>query len=1056
MPQYLVKQIETIKEDVEVYCIEWDNVTGGVLVVQRNKMVNLLGDRLITLGEPREHLFALLDRINPDVVHLQEIPELFMPTGIADRLYNTDRSYTIIETSHDSSYNVQNKMFLPDKFLMVSQYQIDRYKVLDIPIDLVEYPIENKIRTKTREQALRDLGLNPNLKHVINVGLFTPRKNQAEVIEYARMLQNYPIQFHFIGNQADNFKHYWEPLMQNFPSNCKWWNERSDVDNFYEAADLFLFTSRGNDHDKETMPLVIREALSWKTPSMIYNLPVYMGYFDKYETIEYLSEDAQRNAYRIAEKLMMERPPERIFHTMLGEERLTSLKYYGSTRENLVNYGDAAAQYFANYYLKELDKSDVTVECGDVFVDLGANIGMSSIYAIGKGASEIYCFEPDPKMVELIKKNLPNAAVYQNAITENSGDLELYHWPHNPIYEGPKYQCTGITLKDVLTLVGKKIDYLKMDIEGCETTVFNSVTKEDCAQINKLMIEYHAHDGVSEFCSMLQNKGFNISFVWGGPQTYIYARYSSNIEKNMFICNLDIKEQKVHYTPLENISSPVFVSVKDIDSETVMWTANHDSLPSGMSFWVIPTPKHVVDFENNPTFGGLLVEFYVENILTQTNEFRIRTPSVQKPKLKLVNHVHPNYSNYIEFFVDGIYDKYLKGNSYNTVVDLGANIGVWTEYIRHIATVNKVYMIEPNRTALKLLRECFVDENTIIVDKAISDTNGYLDFFINDDNSLISSLANYSDLTNSYKVESITFEKFTQDYSISHIDLLKVDIETGEYALFDSLTSEQLNMIDNIIMEYHTIAGRTYDTDVAAVLAKLKSNGFTVTEVVPMHSVGGFIFASKYDSKDTQLIKVLDSTPCGDKRDIASLVNTLYPHGTGAEIGVLRGDYSKLILERWHNGTLYLIDTWRHIPSYIDMNSQSDPYHYECMVNACENIKPWQHRAHMIRMDSAVAANLFPDEYFDFIYIDADHSYESVIKDIEAWWPKIKKGGLFCGDDYIPTHGDVWLVVDDARTYAGKFGVKQAVTEFSAKHNLKIYETTGEPYWKQWYTFKPH
>jgi glycosyltransferase involved in cell wall biosynthesis len=309
MPQYLVKQIETIKEDVDVYCIEWDNVTGGVLVVQRNKMVNLLGDRLITLGEPREHLFTLLDRIRPDVVHLQEIPELFMPSNITDRLYNSNRTYVIIETSHDSSYNVQNKMFLPDKFLMVSQYQIDQYKALDIPIDLVEYPIENKIRTKTREQALRGLGLDPNLKHVINVGLFTPRKNQAEVIEYARQLRHYPIQFHFIGNQADNFKHYWEPLMQNFPSNCKWWNERSDVDAFYEAADLFLFTSRGNDHDKETMPLVIREALSWKTPSLIYNLPVYMGYFDKYKTIEYLSENTQQNAYRIAEKLLREPQP---------------------------------------------------------------------------------------------------------------------------------------------------------------------------------------------------------------------------------------------------------------------------------------------------------------------------------------------------------------------------------------------------------------------------------------------------------------------------------------------------------------------------------------------------------------------------------------------------------------------------------------------------------------------------------------------------------------------------------------------------------------------------
>lgn len=324
MPQYLVKQIESIKDDMDVYCIEWENVTGGVLVVQRNKMVNLLGDRLITLGENKNELVSILNTINPDVVHLQEIPELFMPKDIADTLYSTNRKYILIETSHDSGYNVDNKLYLPDKFLMVSQYQIDLYKKLDIPCDLVEYPIESKVRTKTREAALLALGLDPNLKHVINVGLFTPRKNQAEVMEYARVLQHYPIQFHFIGNQAENFKHYWEPLMQNFPKNCKWWGERTDVDSFYEAADLFLFTSRGHATDMETMPLVIREALGWKVPSLIYNLPVYQGYFDKYDTIEYLAESTRQNAYRIAEKLLRENTSVHINENVFYGEQMKS------------------------------------------------------------------------------------------------------------------------------------------------------------------------------------------------------------------------------------------------------------------------------------------------------------------------------------------------------------------------------------------------------------------------------------------------------------------------------------------------------------------------------------------------------------------------------------------------------------------------------------------------------------------------------------------------------------------------------------------------------------
>ncbi len=325
MPQYLVKQIELIKDDCEVYCVEWGNVTGGVLVVQRNKVVNLLGDRLITLGENKHELFDVIKKIQPDIIHLQEIPELFMQGDVADKLYSSDRNYSIIETSHDSGYNTDNKVYLPDKFLMVSKYQENLYKKFDIPCDVVEYPIENKVRTKTREQALRGLGLDPNLRHVINVGLFTPRKNQAEIIEYARVLQNYPIQFHFIGNQADNFKFYWEPLMKDFPPNCKWWNERTDVDSFYEAADLFLFTSRGHATDMETMPLVIRESLGWKVPSLIYNLPVYMGYFDKYETIEYLTEDLQKKsgldiAIDFSEYMALRKESDSLIVIIVGQE----------------------------------------------------------------------------------------------------------------------------------------------------------------------------------------------------------------------------------------------------------------------------------------------------------------------------------------------------------------------------------------------------------------------------------------------------------------------------------------------------------------------------------------------------------------------------------------------------------------------------------------------------------------------------------------------------------------------------------------------------------------
>ena len=213
-----------------------------------------------------------------------------MDTKVAEFIYDPRRKYKIVETSHDSSYDTTQKTFYPDKFMFVSDWQINQYKDINIPSVLVEYPIEYVDRPD-RTEALNKLGLDPEYKHVLHIGLFTPRKNQKEFFEYARALKDEKIIFHCVGNQADNFKWYWEPLMQDKPENVVWWNERTDVENFYQAMDLFLFTSRGTDQDKETMPLVIREAISNQIPILIYNLPVYLNYFNKFDNISYLNFD---------------------------------------------------------------------------------------------------------------------------------------------------------------------------------------------------------------------------------------------------------------------------------------------------------------------------------------------------------------------------------------------------------------------------------------------------------------------------------------------------------------------------------------------------------------------------------------------------------------------------------------------------------------------------------------------------------------------------------------------------------------------------------------------
>jgi glycosyltransferase involved in cell wall biosynthesis len=304
LPQYLLKKIETFNDQLEIYCVEY-SYYGSAFVVQRNKICNILGDRFIELGDQKERLPDIIDSVSPDVVHFEEIAETFVDRSILNRIYRKDRSYVICETCHSSTIEPTIKTHKPDKFIMVSDWIKEKYRILGVPTELLEYPIDNNVPNKNL--ALEKLGLDPNKKHVVNVGLFTPGKNQGELIRYAQSLnssKDFPIQFHFVGNQAQNFEFYWGPLMESLPSNCRIWGERNDVELFYQAADLFVFTST-----YELNPLCLKEALSWKIPILFYNLHTYSDSYSREPLVNYLvSNNDPENINKILEILKIERP----------------------------------------------------------------------------------------------------------------------------------------------------------------------------------------------------------------------------------------------------------------------------------------------------------------------------------------------------------------------------------------------------------------------------------------------------------------------------------------------------------------------------------------------------------------------------------------------------------------------------------------------------------------------------------------------------------------------------------------------------------------------------
>lgn len=157
-----------------------------------------------------------------------------------------------------------------------------------------------------------------------------------------------------------------------------------------------------------------------------------------------------------------------------------------------------------------------------------------------------------------------------------------------------------------------------------------------------------------------------------------------------------------------------------------------------------------------------------------------------------------------------------------------------------------------------------------------------------------------------------------------------------------------------------------------------------------------------------------------------------------AEIGVQRGHFSSKLLQASCIKKLFLIDSWQYISSYNDISNVNNDVQNKIYLEVFEKFKN-DNRVVIIKDFSINAVHKFNDSFFDFIYIDADHSYDAVKEDLFYWFTKLKKGGTIAGHDYL-----------DGKILQGNFGVKSAVDEFCQKNNY-IVSVTNEIEWKSWY-----
>jgi hypothetical protein len=184
------------------------------------------------------------------------------------------------------------------------------------------------------------------------------------------------------------------------------------------------------------------------------------------------------------------------------------------------------------------------------------------------------------------------------------------------------------------------------------------------------------------------------------------------------------------------------------------------------------------------------------------------------------------------------------------------------------------------------------------------------------------------------------------------------------------------------------------------------------------------------------------------RSELGQFLNLAGLTGTGVEVGVAEGAFSREILRSWQGQRLYLVDCWspQEPGTYCDI-ANTPPVQHETNYRQVTALAQADPRAALVQAFTPQAASQFADQSLDFAYLDANHSYRAVRTDLRAWYPKVKMGGLLAGHDYM----DGYLGFGPDLSGGTLFGVKSAVDEFCQALGVATAFTTADAPFVSWY-----
>lgn len=168
-----------------------------------------------------------------------------------------------------------------------------------------------------------------------------------------------------------------------------------------------------------------------------------------------------------------------------------------------------------------------------------------------------------------------------------------------------------------------------------------------------------------------------------------------------------------------------------------------------------------------------------------------------------------------------------------------------------------------------------------------------------------------------------------------------------------------------------------------------------------------------------------DNQPWGPVAPVLHLLDTK-SELVGAEIGVFRGHSSLAMLTHLDMKKLYLIDAYdKGIADSYNPKDDSNQYVGDSLFQKTkEKLSEYESTIEWLRMDSKFAHEHIEDGELDFVFIDGAHTYDGVMNDLKNYYPKVKSGGIICGDDFSNKYKS-FQVVEAVNDFFSELGYKE-------------------------------